>query len=1342
MAYAYILILALFLISPTQTIGTEITKKSEHLITSLAQATHTYEKADNISKAPALLNCATGATGATGPRGKTGKRGEQGKRGERGKKGTTGSAGTNGATGNTGATGPMGATGASTTGNTGATGSKGTTGATGRTGSTGATGTTGTTGATGSSYEPVPPTASKVIYVTTNGNDITGDGSFALPYASLAQAITTANSIASTANPIAILINPGIYTEDNSAGPLTITANGISIVGDAELSVFIMPSTPSNDLLLINTTINIINLTLQSSSPLATGMSLTAGTLSECTNLRINNFQTGVICAGDTTNSYLFDTCTFTLNGTALVINNTLVECNNCNMLGEPVLRSLPTATGIMVNGTGANLVITDGVFGLCQTGLNASNNAVVTASAITFNNNTFDIIQTTASQLALNACTFQITNDPSDINLQISDLGTSAQINGCNFNGESITNVPQGACLQINNNATVILSGGAMQNYTTAIVLGNPTDSSATQLTASALLIQDCTTDIVQNGSTTLNLNASTASSSKLIINDPTNVALTYFNIEDDNVLTINSTATIAGNAATATTATNLSGPLVGDVTGTQSATVVSTVGGQTAANVAAGTVLANAATNVDAPSTIVYRDASGDFSAGTITASLTGDVTGSASLNVLKTGDSMTGPLTMLNQQPVIFQDSTIGNYVGINAPTDVVTSYTLSLPSTVPTVSQLLRAGSLTPTQLEWISAGGSEVPTASHIIYVAKYGNDITGNGSFDLPYASLAQAINTANSIASSANPITILINPGIYIENNSTGPLTITANGISIVGSAASSTFVMPNTPINNLLLSNNAVQIANITFQSSAPSATGISLVSGNLSLLINVGITNFQAGLICSGTTSTYLLDSCLLAANKTGLTINSSTLQCNNCTITGAPITSGIANNTGISATGSSTAFVMSGGTCTLCTTGITIGNNARTTINAVSFNRNTYDVIQTGASAMTLAGCSFARTNGPSDIEIQISGAGTTAEIIGCDFNGTSTAGISESTGIVISNNAFVDICSGSMQNYTNGIQIGTSSDSASTQLSVSGFVIRNCTTDITQQGSASLNVNGSKVSSSRININNPTSITLAYFDLDNNNALTIGSTADMNTSLLQAAISASNTPGIDYQSSLYATQAIGIINPTNNPSTLFGLSNNASNLTAITTDRTQVAGLRLVSDEGSPVGGTSALRGWDLQKTGTSAQLSFNYQNTDPFGQSVITEYPVMQLDGVNNLLQLPTAGTQIVFAGDTNLYRSAVNVLKTDDNLIVGTLTPGRAVITDPSTNQLESSITTNTELSYLSGTTSAVQTQLNSKVAKAGDTMTGTLQLPAGTTAAPSLTFTGSSNHRSFIQW
>jgi hypothetical protein len=90
--------------------------------------------------------------------------------------------------------------------------------------------------------------------------------------------------------------------------------------------------------------------------------------------------------------------------------------------------------------------------------------------------------------------------------------------------------------------------------------------------------------------------------------------------------------TASLNGNAATATTAgsaTNFTGALAGDVTGTQGATVVSSIGGSSAANVAAGAGLANAATNANTTGTLVKRDGSGNFTAGTITAMLNGNAT-----------------------------------------------------------------------------------------------------------------------------------------------------------------------------------------------------------------------------------------------------------------------------------------------------------------------------------------------------------------------------------------------------------------------------------------------------------------------------------------------------------------------------------------------------------------------------------------------------------------------------------------------------------------------------------------------------------------------------------------
>ncbi len=69
--------------------------------------------------------------------------------------------------------------------------------------------------------------------------------------------------------------------------------------------------------------------------------------------------------------------------------------------------------------------------------------------------------------------------------------------------------------------------------------------------------------------------------------------------------------------------------GSLAGEVTGTQSATVVAGVGGLSAASIAAGATLANAATPANnAPGgTLVKRDGSGGFSAGTITAALNGN-------------------------------------------------------------------------------------------------------------------------------------------------------------------------------------------------------------------------------------------------------------------------------------------------------------------------------------------------------------------------------------------------------------------------------------------------------------------------------------------------------------------------------------------------------------------------------------------------------------------------------------------------------------------------------------------------------------------------------------------
>ena len=72
---------------------------------------------------------------------------------------------------------------------------------------------------------------------------------------------------------------------------------------------------------------------------------------------------------------------------------------------------------------------------------------------------------------------------------------------------------------------------------------------------------------------------------------------------------LTGNVTGNVSGSAA------SFAGHLAGNVTGAQGSTIVEMVGGVTAANVAAGANLANAATTASTPNTLVKRDASGNI-------------------------------------------------------------------------------------------------------------------------------------------------------------------------------------------------------------------------------------------------------------------------------------------------------------------------------------------------------------------------------------------------------------------------------------------------------------------------------------------------------------------------------------------------------------------------------------------------------------------------------------------------------------------------------------------------------------------------------------------------------
>ncbi len=235
--------------------------------------------------------------------------------------------------------------------------------------------------------------------------------------------------------------------------------------------------------------------------------------------------------------------------------------------------------------------------------------------------------------------------------NVSFAIAGASPNTSGASLSGQTITLQPaDGSNPGLITAGTQSIAGSkTFLSPISGSLLGNATTATSTTNFSGNLLgdvtgTQASTVVSLVGGQSAVNV-----ASGSVLANAATNLNTASTIVKRDasgNFTAGTITATLIGNA---TSTTNFSGSLVGDVTGTQGATVVSLVGGQSATNVAAATVLANAATNLNTASTIVKRDASGNFTAGTITANLTGTVTGSSSLNVLKAGDTMTGVLIL---------------------------------------------------------------------------------------------------------------------------------------------------------------------------------------------------------------------------------------------------------------------------------------------------------------------------------------------------------------------------------------------------------------------------------------------------------------------------------------------------------------------------------------------------------------------------------------------------------------------------------------------------------------------------------------------------------------------
>lgn len=306
-------------------------------------------------------------------------------------------------------------------------------------------------------------------------------------------------------------------------------------------------------------------------------------------------------------------------------------------------------------------------------------------------------------------------------------------------------------------------------------------------------------------------------------------------------NALTLNNagnsfSGTLNGNAATATTANSFSGSLAGDVTGSQSATTVTSVGGQAAANIAAGANAANAATSADEAYTIVKRDASGNVTDNSLTlnGSLNLPAT-TASTGIIYAGGN---PLVHAYGNGNFFAGSSAGNltmsgghntgvgYLALDSDTSGYQNAALGWEALYNNLDGCFNTASGYSALLD--NTGGSfNTANGYSVLFKNTSGNGNTANG-YSAAYDNTNGNYNTASgyyalySNASGSNNIALGYLAGFLITGSSNidiGNQGLPAdNSIIRIGTSQTATYLAGNVYANGVLLTSDRNAKENFT--------------------------------------------------------------------------------------------------------------------------------------------------------------------------------------------------------------------------------------------------------------------------------------------------------------------------------------------------------------------------------------------------------------------------------------------------------------------------------------------------------------------------------------------
>ena len=446
-----------------------------------------------------------------------------------------------------------------------------------------------------------------------------------------------------------------------------------------------------------------------------------------------------------------------------------------------------------------------------------------------------------------------------------------------------------------------------------------------------------------------------------------------------------------ITGNAATATTATQVGNSLTPGtyITGT-------------AFNGSAARTFAVDATSTNTASKVVARDGSGNFSAGTITAALSGNATtattlqtgrtingvsfnGSANItitanttNALTIGTGLSGTSFNGSSAVTIAIDSTVATLTGTQTLTNkTLTSPTINTPNfgsnnIVSTGASSNLSGSfsgsfqgdgtgLTGLTADFPVAAGTVTPTLEYFVNNGASNQQVDQS---DIGTYMAGDGLTSVNGVLELTNDTISGVALGSNLSNLTVDDSTLQLNSGTTYNGSAAKTISIKNSGVTNAKLANSSITVGStsISLGSSATTIAGLSSVTSTTF----VGALTGNASTATSATTATNA-NNINIASTTSSDTSTSLVLVANQATGNQSPfIDSGLTYNANTNAL---TATTFSGALSGNATTATTL-QTART-INGVSFNgsanititANTTNALTVGTGLQLNSGTTF-------------------------------------------------------------------------------------------------------------------------------------------------------------------------------------------------------------------------------------------------------------------------------------------------------------------------------------------------------------------------------------------